>query len=103
MIHVGLDGLQQFFELIQDLTPGTRFQRTKDASDKVSVNTSDGDIPIDLISQGMSSVVAWVGELLHQLTIPRQVDHHEGDCRGIVRGRRGRPRLNRKLAAFEYQ
>jgi len=73
-----------FFDLIQDLTPGTRFKRTKDTSEHVEVETSDGNIPIDLISQGMSSVVAWVGELLHRLTVIYPDDSHPEQCEALV-------------------
>ena len=61
--------LKQFFELMDKLTPGVKLKfGTIDKDDwRVLVDTDDGQIPIDLVSQGMSSIYSWAGCLLQRL------------------------------------
>jgi AAA domain, putative AbiEii toxin, Type IV TA system/AAA domain/SIR2-like domain len=57
-----------FFRLIDKLTPGLRFEY-KGLSDDydVLVRTDDGVVPIEMISQGTSSVLNWCGTLLQRM------------------------------------
>jgi energy-coupling factor transporter ATP-binding protein EcfA2 len=61
--------IEAFFGVIKDLTPG--MQIALDGVDthswEVFVTTDDGRIPIDQISQGMSSIVGWVGTLVQRM------------------------------------
>jgi len=61
--------LDQFFELMSKLTPGVKleFGAIDKSSWQVLVDTDDGRIPIDLVSQGMSSIYSWAGCLLQRL------------------------------------
>ena len=61
--------LDEFFEVIGELTPGVEISlegvnlKTKE----VTVHTDDGDIPIESISQGTTSLIGWIGILLQRL------------------------------------
>jgi predicted ATP-binding protein involved in virulence len=61
--------LDEFFEVIDELTPGVTISlhsvnlKTKE----VTVHTDDGDIPIESISQGTTSLIGWIGILLQRL------------------------------------
>ena len=61
--------LDQFFKLMDKLTPGVKleFGAIDKSSWQVLVDTDDGRIPMDLISQGMSSIYSWAGCLLQRL------------------------------------
>lgn len=61
----------RFFELLNVFTPGlpVTFDRVDFDTNQVLVRTADSDvsIPIDYVSQGMISVIAWVGTLLQRM------------------------------------
>jgi len=61
--------LARFFDVLSDLTPGLKFDFAHvDTSNwHVLVRTDDGVVPIDQLSQGMSSIIAWVGTLLQRM------------------------------------
>ena len=61
--------LHQFFKLMDKLTPGIKleFGEIDKSNWHVLVDTDDGRIPIDLVSQGMSSIYSWAGCLLQRL------------------------------------
>ena len=61
--------LHHFFELMDKLTPGVKldFGEIDKTNWRVLVDTEDGRIPIDLVSQGMSSIYSWAGCLLQRL------------------------------------
>ena len=57
-----------FFRLIDQLTPGLKFEYHGLSSDyDVLVRTDDGVVPIEMISQGTSSVLNWCGTLLQRM------------------------------------
>jgi energy-coupling factor transporter ATP-binding protein EcfA2 len=58
-----------FLDTLRRLTPGVTMHKLTYREDpwEVVVKTDDGDIPIGMMSQGMSSVFAWVGTLLRRL------------------------------------
>jgi hypothetical protein len=57
-----------FFRLIHQLTPGLTFEYYGLSDDyDVLVRTDDGVIPIEMISQGTSSVLNWCGTLLQRM------------------------------------
>jgi hypothetical protein len=64
-----LDLLNRFFGVVQELTPGgvLRFDHVDHVSWDVLVRTDDGIVSIDQLSQGMSSIIAWVGCLLQRM------------------------------------
>ena len=61
--------LKSFSRIVQDLSPGLAFEfsHIDTKSWKVMVRTDDGTIPIDLLSNGMTSLLSWVGVLLQRI------------------------------------
>ena len=61
--------LTHFFEIVDRVTPGMsiRFGRVNQDTRAVTVVTDDGEIPIELISQGSVSLMGWIGVLLQRL------------------------------------
>ena len=62
--------LATFQKLIADMVPGgghVKFSRLDPTLWTVYMDTGDGEIPFDGISQGMSSILNWVGVLLQRL------------------------------------
>ena len=61
--------LRAFFEMLKELTPGAPFEyKGVDRSTwEVLVETRDGLVPLDLLSQGMSSILGWAGTLLQRM------------------------------------
>jgi energy-coupling factor transporter ATP-binding protein EcfA2 len=60
--------LRSFFHIVQAMTPGLTFEYVGLGDNyDVMVRTDDGVISIDLISQGTSSIVNWVGTLLQRM------------------------------------
>jgi hypothetical protein len=61
--------IEQFFQVIRVLTPGLKLGKVQiDVSKKeVRVETDDGLIRIEMISQGTQSLLGWVGILLQRL------------------------------------
>ena len=66
--------LDRFFGVLGELTPDImlEFESVDRASWEVWVRTDDGVVSIDQLSQGMNSIIAWVGTLLQ-----RMYDIHE--------------------------
>ncbi|MGQ0643392.1 MAG: AAA family ATPase, partial [Gemmatimonadaceae bacterium] len=58
-----------FFELLRKVTPGVTLDFAQVSRDpwRVLVKTEDGDVPIDQVSQGMSSIFGWVGTMLQRM------------------------------------
>lgn len=64
----GKERIKAFFRLINQLTPGVTFDYAGLSEDKdVMVHTDDGVIPMDLVSQGTSSILNWCGTLLQRM------------------------------------
>jgi len=61
--------LQRFFDIVDRVTPGMsiRFGRVNQSTREVTVITDDGQVPIELISQGSVSLMGWIGVLLQRL------------------------------------
>jgi len=61
--------LQRFFEIVDRVTPGMaiKFGHVNQDTREVTVVTDDGEIPIELISQGSVSLMGWIGVLLQRL------------------------------------
>ena len=61
--------LDRFFAVLGDLIPGVmlEFDSVDQASWEVWVRTDDGVVSIDQLSQGMNSIIAWVGTLLQRM------------------------------------
>ena len=60
-----------FFRVVGGFLPGVRFEfagvEREGESYTVYVNTLDGKIPLDQLSQGVGSVIGWVGTLLQRM------------------------------------
>jgi energy-coupling factor transporter ATP-binding protein EcfA2 len=61
--------LDSFFEILSSLTPGISiaYSRIEPTTWKVLIDTPDGEVPIDQVSQGMASMLGWVGTTLQRL------------------------------------
>jgi LPXTG-motif cell wall-anchored protein len=59
----------EFFELANSLAEGVplRFKRIDEFTHQVTVETEDGEVPIEAVSQGTASLVGWTGFLLQRL------------------------------------
>jgi energy-coupling factor transporter ATP-binding protein EcfA2 len=59
---------KKFFEIVGELTEGMTVEFDEVTPDnEVRVNTKDGSVPIEVLSQGMTSLYSWVGILLQRL------------------------------------
>jgi hypothetical protein len=61
--------LSEFFGMVGRLTEGVtlEFGEVNPATRQVIVITEDGRVPIEQVSQGMASLISWVGVLLQRL------------------------------------
>lgn len=61
--------LDKFFEYVAVLTEGIRIERgeVNPHTHEITIITDDGELPIEAISQGMTSLIGWVGILLQRL------------------------------------
>jgi predicted ATPase len=61
--------LRDFFSVVSQLTTGTRieFKEVKAQTNEITIVTDDGELPIEALSQGMTSLIGWVGILLQRL------------------------------------
>lgn len=61
--------LNDFFDVVRELTEGTKieFKEVNPATKEITVITDDGELPIEALSQGMTSLIGWVGILLQRL------------------------------------
>lgn len=61
--------LKEFFQVVNRLTRGVelRFKGVDLKSRQVTVITDDGEVPIEAVSQGMISLIGWIGILMQRL------------------------------------
>ena len=61
--------LESFFAVLRDLAPSENIalNSVESGSWRVLVDTDDGTIPLEQVSQGMTSVIGWVGTLLQRM------------------------------------
>lgn len=61
--------LNTFFKVVDDLAPGfeLRFSRVDHTTGEILLTTSDGELPISYVSQGMTSMIGWIGTLVQRL------------------------------------
>lgn len=69
--HAGRYGrlLDDFFQVVGEVTEGLKVERGKVNAEthEVTVVTDDGEMPFEMISQGTTSLIGWVGVLLQRL------------------------------------
>jgi len=60
---------KEFFKVVGVLTEGLtiEFKEVKPQTNEVTVITDDGEVPLEAISQGTTSLIGWVGILLQRL------------------------------------
>jgi ABC-type multidrug transport system ATPase subunit len=60
---------QAFFDILKILMAENKleFKEVTPGSYQVIVETDDGPVPIDLLSQGMTSIIGWVGAMLQRM------------------------------------
>ncbi|MGA3037449.1 MAG: AAA family ATPase [Vulcanimicrobiaceae bacterium] len=58
-----------FFRILQDVAPYSKFEFSRVTKDpwRILINTNDGEILLEQVSQGMSSMLSWVGTLLERM------------------------------------
>lgn len=73
--------LRSFFDVLRELAPTEELRLSKvDSNGKVWVETNDGVVPIEMLSQGMSSTIGWVGTLLQRMyEIYPESEHPEAE------------------------
>jgi predicted ATPase len=61
--------IDAFFTLVDAMAPGfdLAFSRCDTETFEILLKTSDGEIPLDYISQGMSSTIGWAGIVMQRL------------------------------------
>ena len=61
--------LADFFEVVTELTSDTKikFKEVNAQTKEITVITDDGELPIEALSQGMTSLIGWVGILLQRM------------------------------------
>jgi predicted ATPase len=61
--------IDAFFALVDAMAPGFNmaFSRCDSETFEILLKTSDGEIPMDYISQGMSSTIGWAGVVIQRL------------------------------------
>lgn len=61
--------LDRFFQMIEVLTPGLTVKRAKidPITGEICINTDDGEVPLEVVSQGTTSLLGWVGILIQRL------------------------------------
>lgn len=59
----------EFFQMANELAAGVpiRFKRVDEFTHQVTVETADGEVPIEAVSQGTASLIGWTGFLLQRL------------------------------------
>lgn len=64
-----IDVITLYFKTLSQMTPGTpwRFARVDSAKWSVFVDTEDGEVPLERLSQGIVSIIGWIGTLLYRL------------------------------------
>jgi uncharacterized protein (DUF2235 family)/predicted ATP-binding protein involved in virulence len=61
--------INKFFEVVKTLTEGVNisFGSVNPATKQITVNTDDGEVPLEMVSQGTASLISWVGVILQRL------------------------------------
>ncbi len=59
----------EFFQMANELAAGVpiRFKRVDEFTHQITVETADGEVPIEAVSQGTASLIGWTGFLLQRL------------------------------------
>lgn len=78
--------IDRFFALVDALTPGfdLRFSRCDTETFDILLATSDGEIPLDYVSQGMNSTIGWSGILIQRLSEIYTSDANPADQRALL-------------------
>jgi predicted ATPase len=61
--------LKDFFDVVGKLTTDTKikFKEVNAQTKEITIITDDGELPIEALSQGMTSLIGWVGILLQRM------------------------------------
>jgi len=61
--------LKEFFRIVSKLAEGlmVEFKEVRPQTNEVTIVTDDGEVPIEALSQGTTSLISWVGVLLQRL------------------------------------
>ena len=75
-----------YFHVLARLTEGTTlaFVEPDRTTKKISVNTDDGVVPVEWVSQGMGSLLCWVGILMRRLSEIYGVRDTYRDCPAVI-------------------
>jgi hypothetical protein len=60
--------IHTFFRIVGEITEGLtiRFREVKPQTNEVTIETDDGELPLEAVSQGTTSLMGWVGILLQR-------------------------------------
>lgn len=78
---------KRFFELLRDFVPGSKLEFAEVQRSpvwEVRVETDDGVVSIDQVSQGMSSIIGWIGPLLQRMYETHTGGEPAEDGRAVV-------------------
>ncbi len=61
--------LREFFRIVDHLTEGVKiqFKGIDPQTNRITVVTDDGEVPLEALSQGTASLIGWIGILLQRL------------------------------------
>ncbi|XJJ69247.1 AAA family ATPase [Novosphingobium sp. BL-8A] len=61
--------IDNMFGMLNTMTPGfdLSFARCDTNTSEILLNSSDGEIPLEYVSQGMSATIAWIGPMIQRL------------------------------------
>jgi energy-coupling factor transporter ATP-binding protein EcfA2 len=78
--------LNDFFSVVGSMTEGLKVERGKVNAEthEVTVITDDGEMPFELVSQGTTSLIGWVGILLQRLYEIYPEQHDPKKCYALV-------------------
>jgi energy-coupling factor transporter ATP-binding protein EcfA2 len=78
--------LDTLFSIVDQMAPGfdLRFSRCHPTTGEILLSTSDGEIPLEYVSQGMSSMIGWTGTLIQRLFEIQGDDDNPADAHAIL-------------------
>jgi predicted ATPase len=80
----GKKGRSIIVDAINKLLPGMSFKDIDKSSRSIILNTQDGDVPLNQLSEGYQVMAAWAGDLLFRMTETFEDYKNPMDARGLL-------------------
>lgn len=80
----GASGRQVIAEALNKLLPGMSFKHIDKSRRTIVMETQDGDVPLDQLSEGYQAMAAWAGDLLFRMTETFKDRKNPLDARGVL-------------------